>query len=261
MKDKKQKLVESAKKNVAKDANIEDYKNKVGFLIVGVILLLLIGIGIYWSSKNPQTSSLEKKDAVKFKEEYESVNCSEEDENCKYLTLEIESDNPIKYSSYEEVFELLENGTGIIYFGFKECPWCRNLVPNMLSAAKNVGIETIYYLNNKEDRNIITVEKDKKLKETKEGAENYNKLLEKIDEFSSIYRLYDEDGKQIKTDEKRLYFPTVICVKDGKIVGFHEATLESQKDPRIPLNEEQKKELQDILEEDMLKTMVCDGAC
>lgn len=260
MKDKKQKLVEAAKKNVVKDANLEDRNNKIGFLIIGVTLLLLICIGIYWAAQNPKISSLEKSDAIKFQEEYESLNCDGE-EDCKYLTVEIDEENPIKYSSYEEIFEILENGTGVIYFGFKECPWCRNLVPNMMEAAKKAGIETIYYFDNHEDRNTITVDKDKKLEETKEGTENYNKLLEKIDSVSSMYRLYDEDGKQIKTDEKRLYFPTVITVKDGEIVGFHEATLDSQTDPSVELTKEQQKELQDILEADMLKTIVCDGAC
>lgn len=260
MKDKKQKLVEAAKKNVVGDANIQEAKNKAGFLIIGVTLLILICIGIYWASKKPEFSSLENKDAIKFQEEYESLNC-EGDEDCKYLTVEVDDENPIQYSSYDEIFEILESGTGVIYFGFKECPWCRNLVPNMLSAAKNAGIDKIYYLDNHTDRNLVTVRKDNKLEETKEGTENYHKLLEKIDSVSSMYRLYDEDGKLIENDYKRLYFPTVLCVKDGKIVGFHEATLESQTNPSVPLTKEQQKELQDKLENDMLKTIVCDGAC
>jgi len=261
MKDKKQKLVEAAKKSMIQDVKLEDAKNKAGFLIIGISLLVLICVGIYWAGQNSNYHSNEKTDAVKFKEEYESLNCSEEDENCKYLTVEIDDENVIQYSSYEEIFEILESGTGVIYFGFAECPWCRNLVPNMLESAKNAGIEKIYYLNNREDRNTITVEDDNSLKETQKATENYNKLLEKIDSVSSMYRLYGKDGKQIKTEEKRLYFPTVLCVKDGQIVGFHEATLDSQKDPRVPLTKEQQKELQDKLESDMLKTIVCDGAC
>ena len=45
----------------------------------------------------------------------------------------------------EEIFDILD-GTGIIYFGFPECPWCRNAVPVLLDAAEEVGIEKIYYI-------------------------------------------------------------------------------------------------------------------
>lgn len=261
MKNKKEKLVETAKKEKITDANIQDTRNKCGFLIIGISLLFLICIGIYWAFQNPNYESLENKDGAKFKEEYEALNCKEDDEDCKNLTLDIEKDNPIVYSSYEEIFKLLEDGTGVIYFGFPGCPWCRNLVPVMIDAAEEVGITEIYYLNNREDRNTIELDSKGKPKTTKEGTDNYFKLLEEIGTFASNYTVYDKNDKEVELEEKRLYFPTILVVKDGQVVAFHEATVKSQENPYVALTEDQVKELKDTLVDKMTKTIICDGAC
>lgn len=261
MKSKKEKLVENAKKKQITEAIVDaDMHNKVGFLIIGLALLILVCCGIYFASQN--NSNVDKEtDGEKFALEYEKLNCEENDEDCSYMDVTIDSDNPIKYSNYEEIFELLEDGTGVIYFGFPECPWCRNLVPILMEAADEVGIEKIYYLNNVEDRDKVEMEDDE-FKTTKEGSDNYYKLLDEIKEFASDYTLTIDD-EEVATGKKRLYFPTVLSIKDGEIVGFHEATLDSQENPFIGLTKEQKEELKGMLVEDILKTVVCsdDGKC
>ena len=62
---------------------------------------------------------------------------------------------------------------------------------------------------------------------------------------------------------KRLYFPTVVFIKDGKIVGCHIGTLPSQTDQRVPLTEEQNGELINIYTDNIIKTLdsVCDDKC
>lgn len=42
------------------------------------------------------------------------------------------------------------------------------------------------------------------------------------------------------TGVKRLYAPTVVGVKDGKVVGIHVATVESQTNPYEVLTDKQK---------------------
>lgn len=255
MKDKK-KLVEEAKSKKIEDANIEsnnDLRNKIIIVVVGIVLLILVCLGIKYAIKNP----VEVLDGAKFKEEYEKLNGTElKGTELKYLELSIDDESPIKYSSYEEIFKLLDDGTGIIYFGFPECPWCRALTPVLLDAVKEEGIDKIYYFNNKEDRDILEVDKNKKVVIKKEGTEDYYKLLEKLGDFASDY---DLDGAE--TDSKRLYFPTVLVVKEGEIVEFHEGTLDSQKNPFEEMTKEQKKELKDTLVEKLGKLLVCDGAC
>ena len=77
----------------------------------------------YFEDKKETTS----KDAVTFKKEYEPLNNRVNPNNNKlYPEVSISNDNPVKYSSYDEIFEVLKSGTGVIYFGFPECPWARN---------------------------------------------------------------------------------------------------------------------------------------
>ena len=47
---------------------------------------------------------------------------------------------------------------------------------------------------------------------------------------------------------KRLYFPTVVFVKNGKIVDIHVSTLPSHTKERKKLTEKQSKELEQIYE-------------
>ena len=55
------------------------------------------------------------------------------------------------------------------------------------------------------------------------------------------YLLENDNG------EKTLYVPDVYFVKDGKIIGNHLSTVDSQTDPYTPLTEGQIKELELIL--------------
>ena len=250
------KIVEVAKSKKIEDANIEennDLRNKIIIVVVGIILLILVCFGIKYVLNNPEDTL----DGAKFKEEYEKLNGTElKGTELKYLELSIDEESPIKYSSYEEIFDILDNGTGVIYFGFPECPWCRALTPVLLEAISESAIDKVYYLNNKEDRDILEVDKDKEVVVKKEGTDDYYKLLEKIGDFASNY---DLEGAE--TDSKRLYFPTVLVVKDGKIVAFHESTLDSQKNPFEEMTKEQKNELKETLVEKLGKLTVCDGAC
>lgn len=255
MKDKK-KIIEIAKSKKIEDANIldnNDKRNKLIILIVGIILLILTCLAIKYTLNNNK----ELTDSIKFKEEYESLNNKElEGTTYKHLPLSIDEDNIIKYSTYEEVFDIIDNSSGVIYFGYPECPWCRSLIEVLLSSAEEVGIDTIYYLNIKEDRNTLEIDDNKKVIETKEGSENYNKLLEKLGNFASDYQL---DG--VKTNQKRLYFPTLLFVKEGKIVDIHEGTLDTIENPFNKLEEEKENELKEILTEKLEKVIICDGAC
>ena len=100
-------------------------------------------------------------DSIKFKEEYEELNGKEATLDRKYKELDIEEDNPIKYSNYDEIIDVIKNKTGIIYLGFPECPWCRTALPVLFDAAKENKIDTIYYLNIKNERDSYAVENGK----------------------------------------------------------------------------------------------------
>lgn len=154
-------------------------------------------------------------DAEKFKYEYESLNNNS-------VAININEDNPIKYVNFEDLIEILTTGTGVIYFGFPGCPWCRNVIPVLFDVADFNNIDTIYYFNPKDIRTS--------------GDEQYQKLINILDN----YLLENEQG------EKTLYVPDVYFVKNGKIVGNHLSTVDSQTDPYISLTEEQTKDLENI---------------
>lgn len=256
MKSKKEKLIETAKSDKVMDAQVDgekSKKNKIGTIIISAILVILAIVGIVFAIDRINNNV--ESDGDKFKAEYEGLNGKYDNERSRdYLEIKLSNTDVIKYSSYDEVFDLLDNGTGVIYFGFKECPWCRNLIPNLLNAAKEAGIDRIYYLSNKEDRDIKSKDDDGNVVVEKEGTADYYKLVEKLGDNLSNYSGVDENSK-------RLYFPTVVFVKDGKIVNIHISTLDSQTDSKVPLTDEQKRELVDILVEKMNSIIVCDEAC
>lgn len=178
-------------------------------ILLGAILVGVMAFGIYQYLKS---------DGEKFKAEYEALN----NEN---VNINISKNNPIKYVTLDEVFDIIQNKTGVIYFGFPGCPWCRNMIPVLFEVAKNNNIDTIYYFN---PRNV-----------KKSDNDEYNKLKEILNEYLSE----DENGQKV------LYVPDVYFIKDGKIVGHHLGTVDSQEDPTISLTEEEKNELLDIFNE------------
>lgn len=181
----------------------------------------------------------------KFKKEYESLNDKKNASGQSYIKLQIANDNPIVYSNYEEIFKVL-NDTGIIYFGSPKCLKCREIVPILLDAAEEVGIEKIYYLNNIKDRDIKAM-KDGKVVTKKEGTNNYKKLLKKLGNKASIYESLNDNNL------KRLYYPTVIAVKNGEIIEI----ITKSKGKNIRLTKEEKKELKDNYIKAMNKIIMC----
>lgn len=234
---------------------------KGSILIIMLVFLFSIFIGYeYFQDKKDATSQ----DALNFEKEYEKLNNRVNSNNNKvYPIVDISSDNPIKYSSYDEIFQILESGTGVIYLGFPECPWCRNLVPVLLSAAKEVELDTLYYLNISEDRDLLLLDENKDIITEKEGNKKYFELVSKLDQILDEYILTANDGSEVKTGEKRIYLPLVIFVKNGEIVGYHDGTVESQEDPYVALTDRENEELLLSLIELMGKVSpsVCDDKC
>ena len=159
----------------------EDKKDKtLNYIIIGTILALACCVGFYVGFTS--TDSKET-DAEKFASEYS-----------------IDNDNVFVYRTLEEINKILENGTGIVYLGFPECPWCKGYVPYLNEVAKKTKLDKIYYFNILKDR--------------KNNTDNYKKTVELLKD----YLKYDDEGN------KRIYVPAVIAVNKGKIVGFDDET-------------------------------------
>lgn len=173
---------------------------RIAYIVLGILLLTGCSITPIKDLNN---------DGKRFSEEYSNLNIDEQ--------------NPMKYKTDKEIIEILKSGTGIIYFGFPDCPWCQNAVPVLLEVAKEMEIDEIYYFNPKEIR--------------KDNTESYQEIVKLLDDNLTI----DENGN------KRLYVPDVYFISSGKIIGHHFKTIDTQTDPKNnPLTEEQKAELKTI---------------
>ena len=123
------------KKDSSKEIETKgNFKRGLVILVVGLVLLILClwSMGVF--NKNS--------DAIKFYGEYGN--------NTK-----ITEDNLYNYSSKEEILDLLDHKTGVIYFGFPTCPWCQSMVVPLNEVAKDNKYDEIYYYNIRADRDTL----------------------------------------------------------------------------------------------------------
>lgn len=211
-------------------------------LYILLVIVLLIGAFFIYYKVNVIDKNT---DAYKFKVEYESLNNKESYGNNKYRELNIDKDNMIKYSSAKEVLDKINNNESfIVYFGFAKCPWCRSMIENLLSLAKQNN-EVIYYVDVLEIRDTLEV-KDDKVVVSKKGDTNYMKLLEKLDNVLDDYSLEVDDVKY-ETNEKRIYAPNVVAIINGKAVKKVEGVSEKLTNPYGKITDEMNKDSIDQL--------------
>ena len=165
-------------------------------------------------------------DAQKFKNEYSKVS----------------DNNPFVYRNIDQIINILENGTGVVYLGFPECPWCQAYVPYVEEVAKKVGIDKVYYFNILEDR--------------KNNSEKYQKIVKILNEYIPN----DEEGN------KRVFVPALIVVKEGKILLFNDETSLDTKGYEIPEDywkNEGSEDLKLLFEKSFneVKSNVCKSGC
>lgn len=172
-------------------------KNKVIIIVMSIIIVVLVAVVVFLLVKDnekDETDNNEITDALKFAEEYTLV----------------PDDNVFVYSDVDEIIDILENGTGVVYLGFPECQWCDQYVVYLNEVAKENGILEIHYYNIREDRSNNT--------------ENYQKIVALLEDYLED----DEDGNP------RIYVPAVIFMNNGEIVGFDDETSLNTDDASTP---------------------------
>lgn len=155
-------------------------KNKKIILISSIVFILLITLLVLFLvfKKNKINKNIDE-EKIKFAEEYKTT-----------------KDNVFTYRTIEEINKILKNGTGLVFLGFPECPWCRGYVPIINEVAKKEGLEKVYYFNIYEDR--------------KNNTEEYQEMVKLLKGFLR----YDDEGNE------RIYAPSLIAIKNGKILEF-----------------------------------------
>lgn len=213
--------------------------NEYGKMIIALILIALVLVACYcgyqYKAGNWEGAVKQTEDEKKFETEYETLNGTANETGVAHKTVNIAKDNNIKYITLEEADKKLSEGSGVIYFGFASCPWCRNLVPTLLDVAKEEELEEIYYVNLLDEegndlRSKYTLNNKNKPKKEKDASLEYYNILASLSEYLSQYVLYTENGKEIEVPEKRLSAPTVVAVKEGVVLDVYEATVEMTED-------------------------------
>ena len=189
-------------------------KKKRIMILVSVIILFMIGVVslVLFLKKDKKTVS----DMEKFSTEYH----------------EVANNNVFVYRNIDEIINILEKGTGIVYLGFPECKWCQRYTKYLNEVAMDMGISKIYYYNIREDRKLNT--------------ENYHKIVSILEN----YLQNDEEGN------KRIYVPSVIALKKGEIVGFDDETAWDTKGFETPDEYWNTDEVNDLKEK--LEKMIAD---
>lgn len=209
-------------------------KNNFLILICLIIIIAIMSLVlIFMKTDEPKINYTE--DEMTFKEEYEKLNGMELMEGYVLKTINIDSDNNIKYITDKDIIKKLTKGTNIIYFGWSDCNWCRSIVPTLVSTLKENEIDTLYYYDFKELRSSYEKGDAKKTK-------IYESILEIIG--SDITSVFDEESK--KSGEKKILAPTVVFIKDGEYVGLHVKSVESHLKSTDELTDEQILELKNI---------------
>ena len=189
-------------------------KKKRIMILVSVIILFMIGVVslVLFLKKDKKTVS----DMEKFSAEYH----------------EVAKNNVFVYRNIDEIINILEKGTGIVYLGFPECKWCQRYTKYLNEVAMDMGISKIYYYNIREDRKLNT--------------ENYQQIVSILEN----YLQNDEEGN------KRIYVPSVIALKKGEIVGFDDETAWDTKGFETPDEYWNTDEVNDLKEK--LEKMIAD---
>jgi len=187
-------------------------KQKFFIFLTAVIFVFLTGC------QSADTEGSRMSDGLAFKMEYEELNGQPHpaNEELSFLDIYIAENNPFVFAEFDEINELATNGTGIIFLGFPECPWCRAMLPVLTNAAIDFGVEKILYRNILEDRNILEYD-DGEIVEIRAGNPGYYRLLEILGDIAPLYTGLNDESI------RRIFVPALIFVKDGNVIAYEES--------------------------------------
>lgn len=186
------------------------------FLIKVLLIPFLIGCAVTQTTtkeKVDNSSQLNKNSGVCSSKEICSSDVGKDADKFNEITM-------------DEVLKLLkkEHYSGILYFGFTNCPWCIEAMPILEQVADNTNTSVKYVKTRNEEGKLLYSEKQK------------NELYEYIGE----YMTKEKNGNII------LYVPLVITIKEGEIIGGHCGTVNEHNAHEREMNQDEKNKLEEI---------------
>jgi len=202
----------------------------IGATITWDTAMNVAAITTTFNQQYPEYENIVTSDMLRFKYEYEALNNQPNAAGTNYMKpITIPDYNLIRYATPEEILEIASSGTGLILFGFPQCPWCRQMTPLLIDIALEKGLDVIHYID------MTTIRTTWQLQDgipvmTDPGHPSYQDLLIA---FSSVlepmelnpFHLTDPNGTPINTGELRIFVPTVVAIYEGSIVASHVYTV------------------------------------
>ncbi len=128
----------------------------------------------------------------------------------------VSRENPFVYITLDEVYDLFDKGTGIIFFGNSDCEVCNVGAQVLTDVLIKNKVKEAYYYN---PRKIID-----------ENGKDYKKLIKLINSSSD--------------EEIEFNIPCVMTIKDGKIMSYNNELVElREEDMDLVLDNNTKKDL------------------
>ena len=199
------------------------------------------------------------KDALRFKQEYESLNGQVTSSGRNYREIEISEKNPFVYADLSEINQKMDNGESfLVYFGSNWCPWCRSILPQVIKTATERKIKKIYYVDVKPDneeeneiRDVYAVDESGKVYLKHEGTEAYHTFIERAKDVLADYSRSDVetlDGTEF-AGAKRIGAPNFVLIVNGRAVKMILGVSNLQSDPYQELNDDILNDVNDMFTE------------
>lgn len=174
------------------------------------------------------TAKEEKKPTSGFCDDEKSTSCGIGGSDMSAYVGFNDKNNIFIKSNMAEAIKLFDDKkSGILYFGYPECPWCVEALPIMDNVAKE-NKKNIYY--------IETRDREKKSTYTDEQKDTMIKKMKK-------YLKKDDEGNY------KIFVPFVVVLKDGNIVSTHLGTVDGHDSHERKMTAKEKATLQATYED------------
>ena len=180
--------------------------------ITGIILFLAIFFSMIGCTTSG--SDINGLSDVNLCEKYMALNGLSNDSGKQYLDIDLPELSPF---SVIDASRALMTQDGFLYVGANWCPYCRNLMPVLVDVLIQNGI-SINATELDEIKSLWSLDENNSPVCTREGTDEYYRLLDRLSGLLRDYTLKDSEGIVHQTGEKRIYMPCIFRIKDGNPV-------------------------------------------
>lgn len=230
---------------------------KVSIAFGGLIVIAVI-VGIVFLV--PNLGEENGSDALRFQQEYEELNSTIRDDGVYMKSVQVPSDNMIKYVTIEEALEFSETGTGVVFLGAGWCRLCR-ITASLIAEASSSHNIPIHYVSLKRFGGSS-------------GEVGYQELAELVGEYmrgwgTAFANVTGSEStiisriEEIQDGEYRMFAGILLFYNKGTLTGMNVGTIEGHYDVDTLLNSQQEEKFLEMFDRHMevLGTDPCPPGC